>query len=154
MGTPTIEKLYFYSGKFAVLITWVMFIIKASFPGSGYIYMPDSISWFAVILLYIGVIIILIAFIHLGKALTVGLPEQPTSLQTRGIYRMSRNPLYVGVHVIMFASCLYFPDLINVSFTLYGIVIHHRIIKQEENFLAGRFGTDWMIYSARVSRYV
>jgi len=154
MGTPTIERLYFYSGKIAIFSTWGLFMVKAIYPSVGYVYLPAGFSWVAVGLLTMGVLIMSAAFINLGKSLTVGLPTQETTLRTHGVYRFSRNPLYVGVHLIAVGSCLYFPDLLNIAFTLYGMVIHHRIIKQEEHFLSDRFGTDWLIYSARVSRYI
>lgn len=154
MGNPTIEKLYFYSGKIAIFTTWALFIVKAISPRLGYIYLPSGLSWLAVGLLYLGVIIVSISFINLGKSLKIGLPDQNTTLQTRGIYRLSRNPLYVGVHLIAISSCIYFPDLINVSFTLYGIYIHHLIIKHEELFLAERFGENWLIYKTKVNRYI
>jgi protein-S-isoprenylcysteine O-methyltransferase Ste14 len=154
LGVPTIEKLYFYSGKTAIVTTWVLFIVKAINPKIGYLYFPQSVSWIAVGMLYLGVTIVSISFFNLGKALKVGLPGQETTLHTTGLYRLSRNPIYTGIDLIAVASCIYFPDLINASFTIYGIYIHHQIIKQEERFLADRFGTDWLIYSAKVSRYL
>ena len=95
LGTPTIEKFYFYAGKFALFTSWALYIVKAINPKLGYIYLPDGISWIAVGMLYLGVFIFAIAFVNLGKSLRVGLPIQQTELQTRGIYRLSRNPLYL-----------------------------------------------------------
>jgi protein-S-isoprenylcysteine O-methyltransferase Ste14 len=154
MGAPTIEKLYFYTGKIAIFTTWALFMVKAINPRLGYIYMPDFFSWFAVGLLYFGAFLVSVSMVNLGKSLQVGLPGKETSLQTHGLYRFSRNPLYVGVHLIAMGSCIYFPDLINVSFTIYGIYMHHLIIRQEEKFLEERFGIEWLVYSAKVPRYV
>ena len=154
LGIPAIETLYFYSAKVALFITWALFIVKAIHPRLGYICLPAGVSWIAVGLLFFGVLIVSIAILNLGKSLAVGLPEQETTLQTHGLYRFSRNPLYLGVHVISLASCIYFPDLINVTFTIYGIYIHHQIIKQEERFLSVRFGAEWLIYSAKAGRYL
>jgi protein-S-isoprenylcysteine O-methyltransferase Ste14 len=154
LGHPTIEKLPFYSAKIAIFTTWALFILKATNPRLGYIDVPPILSWISVVLLYIGVILFSLSLFNLGKALKVGLPDQDTKLQTRGVYRLSRNPLYLGVHFIAIASCFYFPDLINVSFTIYGIFMHHKIIKEEERFLAERFGKDWLVYCTKVSRYL
>ena len=154
LGSPAIEKLYFYSGKFALFATWALFMLKAISPRLGYIYMPDLLSWLAVGLLYVGGAIFSFAVVNLGKSLQIGLPGAATILQTHGIYRFSRNPIYIGVETIALASCIYFPDLINVSFALYGIYIHHKIIRQEECFLAERFGNEWTVYCAKVPRYV
>ena len=154
LGKPTIDKFYFYSGKIAIFTSWALFIVKAILPKIGYIHVPLYLSWIATILLWIGTIIVSLAFIDLGRSLKVGLPQQETMLKTNGIYRFSRNPLYAGVHLIAIGSCIYFPDLINVSCTIYGIYIHHKIIGGEELFLSRRFGKDWDNYQSRVRRYI
>ncbi len=154
LGTPSAEKLYFYTGKVALFTTWILFIIKAINPGVGYIFPPDSFSWTAVGFLYTGCFISTFALINLGKSLVVGLPGMETKLQTNGIYRLRRNPLYVGTHLISIGSCIYFPDLINVTFMIYGIYIHHRIVKNEEAFLSARFGNEWVTYVSKVRRYI
>ncbi|MFZ4523069.1 MAG: methyltransferase family protein [Bacteroidales bacterium] len=154
IGKPTIEAVYFYSAKIALFTSWGLFMVKAISPMVGYINLPEFISWIAVVILYLGAIIVSVSMVNLGRSLAVGLPEKETTLQTHGLYRMSRNPLYVGVHLIAIASCIYFPDLINISFTIYGIYMHHRIIRNEEYFLEKRFGKEWLIYSTKVSRYL
>ena len=153
VGTPSIEKRYFYAGKIAIYTTWALFILKAINPGLGYLLLPVIFSWFAVAMLYTGAILLAVSMVTLGKSLQVGFPSGETTLQTAGIYRVSRNPLYAGVHMIAIASCIYFPDLLNVTFAAWGIYIHHQIIKQEEQFLSDRFGKEWQVYSSRVSRY-
>ena len=154
MGTPSIDKYYFYSGKVALFTSWALFIIKAIIPKLGYINLPVHVSWIATGLLWAGACIVAFALAGLGRSLKMGLPEMETTLQTKGIYRFSRNPLYAGIYMISIASCLYFPDLISASFVLYGIFIHHRIIREEEIFLAQRFGMEWVNYSAKVGRYL
>ena len=129
-------------------------MLKAIYPGSGYLNVPIGLSWTAVVLLYIGTFIVSVSLFNLGKSLFVGLPVQETMLQTHGLYRMSRNPLYVGVHIIAIASCLYFPDLINIACAIYGMIMHHRITLGEEKFLANRFGESWMAYKSKVRRYL
>ncbi|MEI7896932.1 MAG: methyltransferase [bacterium] len=154
LGAPTIKKRYFYAGKIAIFTTWALFIVKAISPGLGYLSLPVAFSWVAVGLLYTGAFIMAVSMIKLGKSLKVGLPAGETILQTTGIYRVSRNPLYCGVHLIAIASCIYFPDLLNLTLTVFGIYIHHMIIIREEQFLSHRFGKAWLIYSTRVSRYL
>ena len=154
LGVPTIEAFDFYSGKIAIFTSWGLFILKAIFPNLGYVIVPDYLSWIATGMLWLGTLSISMALLDLGRSLKVGLPIGETMLMTGGLYRISRNPIYTSVHLIAIASCLYFPDLINISFTLYGILIHHKIIRSEELFLARRFGNDWKIYRGRVRRYI
>ena len=154
LGKPTIDKFYFYTGKLTIFTTWALFLVKAIFPEFGYIHVPVYLSWTAVGLLWAGTLICSLGFIDLGKSLKVGLPQKETILKTKGIYRFSRNPIYGGIFLIAIASCLYFPDLINISFTIYGIFIHHRIIRGEERFLALRFENEWNDYRIQVRRYL
>lgn len=153
LGKPTIDKFFFYSGKFSLLACWGFFILKAVLPTIGYIDVPRYLSWAGVSLLYLGGILLVYSFVSLGDSLKVGLPENNTKLKTSGIYRYSRNPIYLSVYIICLASCIYFPDLLNVTLAVYGIIIHHKIVQGEETFLARRFGEEWEKYSMHVNRY-
>jgi len=135
-------------------ISWGLFLVKALLPKLGYIPVPPILCWIATGLLWVGAFMTALAIIGLGKSLKVGLPDTATTLKTRGIYSFSRNPLYTGVYLITIGSVLYFPDLINFSFTIFSIYIHHQIIKSEENFLKERFGAQWEDYRLRVRRYL
>ena len=152
-GTPTIDPLLFYSGKLALVTSLGLFLLKAIFPEMGYIRVPELVAWIATAIFCIAAAVLILSFIDLGSRLRMGLPEQDTTLVTEGVYRFSRNPLYTAIHLSAIASCLYFPDLLNVCFVLYGIVVHHYIIRGEERFLEARFGEEWRSYTSRVRRY-
>jgi protein-S-isoprenylcysteine O-methyltransferase Ste14 len=95
----------------------------------------------------------ILAFRDLGDSLRVGLPGESTTLKTNGIYRVSRNPIYVGVDLIAIASVLFIPGFINISCAIVGIGVHHFIILSEEKFLEGRFREDWLGYKRKTRRY-
>ncbi len=154
MGQPTIEPFLFYTGKFSLFFSWGFFLVKAIFPGIKTIFSGLILSWAGATLVVLAAIVMLFAFVNLGASLRVGLPAEETSLKTKGIYRLSRNPIYLGVFMINIGSILFFPNYFNLLFSLYGMVVHHRIIKGEEKFLAGRFGKEWEDYTKRVRRYL
>jgi len=154
LGKPTIGKYIFFTAKVALVISFGLFIMKAISPQTGYVTVPEFLDWIAVGLLWFGVFIILQAIHTLGHSLKIGLPDSETELKTTGVYHYSRNPMYTGAFIIGIASCLYCPDLINITFTLFGIYTHHRIIVQEEQFLSSRFGKDWEQYKNKVKRYL
>jgi len=153
LGKPTLDPFNFYTGKLTLFIPWVLFMIKASYPGIGYLSVPLFLAWAAVGLLWAGTLILTIALIQLGNSVAVGLPKEVTGLKTHGLYRFSRNPIYIGVFMMSIASVIYFPDLINAAFVLYGIYQHHQIILGEEKFLSERFGLEWEDYRKTVRRY-
>lgn len=154
LGRPTIDRFYFYSGKMALFTSWGMFLSKALLPSLGYIPAPAWLQWIAIGLLIPGCLIMIVSFFALGEALKVGLPAEKTSLHTGGIYRYSRNPIYLGVHLITVSSVLFFPDLANLGFAAYAFFIHHQIAIAEEKFLGWKFGEEYERYKASVGRYL
>jgi protein-S-isoprenylcysteine O-methyltransferase Ste14 len=82
------------------------------------------------------------------------LPDRSTELKTTGLYRFSRNPVYLGAFVMCTGSCLMALYPLNVLFLLITVGIHHSIIRREEVFLEGRFGKAWSAYCAAVRRYL
>jgi protein-S-isoprenylcysteine O-methyltransferase Ste14 len=154
LGRPTISKPWFYAGKVGVFACWLFMIVKATFPKSFEIPSFPGQDLVSLIILAVGTAMMIAAFYYLGEALRVGLPEQDTRLSTRGIYRFSRNPLYVGVFLVNLASMVFCPVLLNVFMGLGGIFIHHFIILGEEQFLESRFGEAWTAYRKRTPRYL
>jgi protein-S-isoprenylcysteine O-methyltransferase Ste14 len=153
-GKPTIRPLFFYAAKVAFFLNWMLFLGKAIFPDFGYITVPPELSWAGAILLVAGGMLFVPAVLQLGSSLRYGIPEEETKLKTTGIFRISRNPLYLGQFIICTGSCLYFPDLANLGFCIFTIVFHLQIIKGEETFLATRFGQEWTDYTTKVRRLI
>jgi protein-S-isoprenylcysteine O-methyltransferase Ste14 len=91
---------------------------------------------------------------HLGRSVAVGLPERKTELKTHGMYRITRNPVYVGAFMMCAGSCLF--SIHPLNFLLFAVAgaIHHTIIRKEEEFLIATFGKEWIEYSRRVPRYL
>jgi protein-S-isoprenylcysteine O-methyltransferase Ste14 len=82
-----------------------------------------------------------------------------TSLPTlvlvdRGIYRRTRNPLYVGGCLVMLGvAFLGALDWLPLIFPLSLLVLHFGIIKREERYLERKFGVEYRSYASRVPRY-
>ena len=154
LGNPAIKTPWFITGKITLFASWGLFIVKAINPELDWFILFQPLPWLALIMLIPGSVIMAISFFNLGTSLKVGLPEQGTILKTKGVYRISRNPLYLGVYLITIASCLYFPDIINILLALIGMIIHHLITLSEEKFLSARFGQEYDNYRKKVRRYL
>jgi protein-S-isoprenylcysteine O-methyltransferase Ste14 len=153
-GKSTIDPFYFISGKISLYACWAFFFIKAILPTIGYISVPDYVAWLGIGLLYVGCLLLILSLYSMGDSLIVGLPDNPLPFKTNGLYKYSRNPIYMSVFTISTASCICFPDLLNVSFAIYGMVVHHSIIQGEETFMSRKFGEDWALYAKQVNRYI
>ena len=153
LGSPTIQPVYFYIGKVALFTTWGFLIVNAIFVMSGKPSEQILYPIVAAILVSVGAVLLILAFRDLGDSLRVGLPGEDTQLKTKGIYHLSRNPIYVGVDLIAIASVLFIPAILNIVCAIIGIVVHHAIILSEERFLEGRFGLVWLTYKRKTRRY-
>lgn len=82
-------------------------------------------------------------------------PAQATSLVTRGIYRFTRNPIYVGDLLVLLGWAVYLGNLAALVLTpLFVAYIEHFQIRPEERILAEKFGSPYDDYRARVRRWI
>jgi protein-S-isoprenylcysteine O-methyltransferase Ste14 len=154
MGRPTIQPVLFYTGKITLFTSWGFLLVNAVLVMSGQPSPHILYSFTPAGLVVLGSVFMILAFRDLGDALRVGLPGEETTLKTKGIYRFSRNPIYVGVDLIAVASVLFVPMIINIVCAVIGIAVHHLIIISEEKFLKDRFGEDWVGYKQKTRRYI
>ncbi len=110
------------------------------------------------VLLLIGAGIALPGFVALIRARTTFnsmKPKATSSLVTSGIYRFTRNPMYLSVLFILIAWAIFLSSawtLVGpVAFVLY---INRFQIKPEEGALAAMFGTVYSEYKERVRRWL
>jgi protein-S-isoprenylcysteine O-methyltransferase Ste14 len=96
-----------------------------------------------------------LAITRLGTfSLRVGLAQGNTSLRTTGIYRLSRNPMLLGLYLIALGSAIYVQCPINWILVIIALTVHHKIILAEEVFLQSRFREQWIRYRNNVRRYL
>ncbi len=82
-------------------------------------------------------------------------PERASALVTRGIYRVTRNPMYVGMAFLLLAWAIHLragvafagPVLFVAYLTRFQIVPEERVLRE-------RFGEAFAAYAARVRRWL
>jgi len=78
----------------------------------------------------------------------------PERLVVVGLYRYSRNPMYVSVALVLLAWAISFGSLGLTVYTLVVVVAFHlRVVLGEEPWLARTHGTEWERYISRVPRW-
>lgn len=82
-------------------------------------------------------------------------PERASSLVTHGVYRITRNPMYVGLGFVLLAWAVQLSALLALlgppAFVLY---ITRFQIRPEERVLREAFGERYLEYAARVRRWL
>ena len=92
-----------------------------------------------------------------GKRTTVNpfTPSASSSVVSSGVYRVSRNPMYLGFFLALAGWALYLSNVAAVlllpAFVAYMTQYQ---IKPEERALAAKFGPEFAQYMARVRRWV
>ena len=77
-----------------------------------------------------------------------------TGLNTGGIYRISRNPMYIAYFVCFLGMVLLTRSPILLGILLVFQISSHWIILSEERWCAEKFGPAWQEYAKRVRRYL
>ncbi len=97
----------------------------------------------------------LLAFRASGTTINPLSPERASKLVTGGVYRFTRNPMYVGMCFILLAWAVYLsavlPFLGPLVFVLY---ITRFQVLPEERILRQLFGEQYTRYTARVRRWL
>lgn len=110
----------------------------------------------AIALLALGIVIGIVGFRQFRRAATNVRPDRPTTaLVTDGIYRYSRNPLYVSQALIYAAIALAADNLwalVLLMPTL--VVVQYGVIVREEAYLERTFGDDYLRFKAAVRRWL
>jgi protein-S-isoprenylcysteine O-methyltransferase Ste14 len=82
-------------------------------------------------------------------------PERASALVTGGVYRMTRNPMYVGMAFVLLAWAVYLSAMLPfVGIAVFVAFITRLQIVPEERVLHGLFGDAYAAYAARVRRWL
>lgn len=82
-------------------------------------------------------------------------PEASSTVVTSGIYRWSRNPMYLGFLLMLVGWSLYLSNLAALLLVPSFIVYMNRFqIMPEERALAAKFGAQYVAYMQEVRRWL
>jgi len=113
------------------------------------------LSW---VLVAIGTVFVLMggaAFLKADTTVNPLHPENASALVTSGIYRFSRNPMYLGCLLMLLALGLYLKSIPSfIMLPLFCWYITKTQIYAEEQALEKRFGESYRSYKLSVRRWV
>lgn len=153
LGTAPIEPRAYLAGKLAALACWASLVARFFWPAVVWFSSPGLVILGAV-LVAVGLLLMIVGGVNLGSSARVGLPKEQTALKTGGLYKYSRNPMYLGGFLTCLAAIAWTMNPIIIALVITTALFHHKIVLAEERFLAARFGSAWQEYSRRVRRYL
>ncbi len=114
----------------------------------------SSYAWLGIGVAALGVLVFLIAMATMKDSWRAGIPaKEETDLVTVGIYRLSRNPAFLGFDLLYLGVLAAFFNYLHLIFVLYAVLVLHLQILQEEKFLEKVFGEKYTEYKKHTGRY-
>ena len=103
-----------------------------------------------------GILLLSIAAgLFIARKTTVMPTRAPNKLVTEGIYRVTRNPMYLGMLLILSGFPLMIDTIIGLICPLVFFLIMNRIIiPREEQVVEGVFGKDYLEYKSKTRRWI
>ncbi len=129
--------------------------------GLGYLaptpFLPRSLAYgLGAVLILIGAGIIISGrrmMLQAGTAIKPTLPT--TALVTTGLFRFTRNPLYVGATLFCVGIAVAARSAWALVLLLVVLAVMQRgVIDREERYLERKFGADYVRYKERVRRWI
>ncbi|HET6565208.1 MAG TPA: isoprenylcysteine carboxylmethyltransferase family protein [Xanthomonadales bacterium] len=111
--------------------------------------LPRTWNW---LLLAPGLVLIIIAMGGFIKAKTGAVPfSKSTVLVTGGIYRFTRNPMYLGMALVLAGAAIRLGSLSAwLPVVFFVFIIQRQFVRNEEIFLSAIYGDEFHQYCRKV----
>ena len=144
-------------GLLFAIAMWMLAKGAADLTGGYSIILPGQ-AWVAAVIAGAGLAIDLVsiaAFFRRKTTVNPLTPSKTNALVGDGFYRFSRNPMYLGILMILTGWGLWLGNVLNlVLLGLFIWVINELQIKPEEKALREKFGAAYEAYCKRVRRWI
>lgn len=144
LGPPVVATL---------LVPWLLTRWHLEEPFFGW----HAFRWLGIAVLLVGAVMAaesMTRFSRLGRG-TPAPWAPPTHFVATGLYRLVRNPMYVGVLLVIVGQALLFGSVAVLAWAaILGLVFHVFVVFVEEPSLRARFGLEYEDYRRRVGRWL
>lgn len=121
-----------------------------------YQYVEPPLAYAGIIFVFLGIVISAVSADLFVKAKTGLLPfEEATALVTGGIFRFTRNPMYLGMFLMVFGSAFLMGSIgALIPLLIFVLVIRYNFVAGEERFMEAAFGQQYLDYKSKVRRWI
>jgi len=141
---------------FYVVIFLAALFLQNKFPINAILFRGQGFKILGIIFIFIALFFLIKSlrqFIQSKNTVVTMLPA--SSLQTAGIYRITRNPMYLGLAIVYLGlSCLIGNWWNFILFPFLLLLVQQYIIRKEEKYLDRRFGKEYAAYKHKVRRWL
>jgi len=153
-GEPPIRSGVFITSKYLIVVIWAAMALHSWGMNTPFSLSLSFVGPFSIALWVVGFALLFVGRFIMGSSFRIGSPKESTSLKVNGLFRFSRNPMYLGVFTTLLAAVLYTLDPILLIVAIFVVVVHHKIVLAEEKYLQRVFGEEYLAYCRKVRRYI
>lgn len=136
---------------FGILMWTVSMLIRFNY---GHYFLKSA----SCLVFLVGLVIALVAVLKFRKEDTTVDPRDPTKserLVVTGVYRYTRNPMYLSFLLFLVSYGLFLGNLVNlISLLLFILYMNLYQIKPEEKILLAKFQSSYRVYMQTVRRWL
>jgi len=104
--------------------------------------------------LYSGLIIYLLGIVFTIATLLNFASSPKDKVITKGLYRFSRNPMYIGLLLLQFGLGIACSSWLYLLLTVVLMIMLNAVLSSEERYCLYRFGDDYRKYMNRTPRWI
>ncbi len=153
-----------YIGKLfkIVMLVLALTVIIYAFAPNFYPYVSPIVRLENRATQYVGIGLLLIALgwtilaqIQMGNSWRIGVyEEKETALVQKGLFGISRNPIFLGMQITLLGFFLVVPNVLTLLILVLGYVLIQIQVRLEEEFLAKTHGNDYTDFRKQVRRWI
>lgn len=153
IGSRKEKKLHTVETLMAIA-TYLIVIVEVLSIVFNYNLMPNNGRINGIVIGLCGDCVFLFAIICMKDSWRAGIPEKDqTKLVTNGIYKVSRNPAFLGFDLVYIGILVTYFNPVNLICALFAIIMLHLQMLQEEKYMEATFGEQYLEYKKQVFRY-
>ena len=158
------DNAHGFNGKVFTCITFIELIVVGiyAFKHNWYDYLLPfwylendilfRIGWGFLIL---SLIVVWIAQSQMANSWRIGIDEKnKTRLITKGLFSISRNPIFLGIMIANFGLFMVIPNAFSLLIVALSTISINTQIRLEEEFLKREFGDEYLEYTKKVRRWI
>jgi protein-S-isoprenylcysteine O-methyltransferase Ste14 len=129
-------------------------------PGQSYLvpvtYLERNWAMYAgMVLIHLSFFLILIAQLQMNKSWRMGIDEKNrTQLVTSGLFKISRNPIFLGIIISVIGIFLILPNMFTFAIMILTYFVIQVQVRLEEAFLEKQHGQKYLQYKQQVKRFL
>lgn len=133
-----------------------MWVISQALPVAAF--HVSARIWLSAIFGTLGIAVALMGVLAFRQAKTTVDPRAPheaTSLVVRGVYKISRNPMYLGFLLVLIGWAIFLANSVAILLVPIFVLYMNRFqIAPEERYMLEKFGAEYQSYTAQVRRWI